>query len=61
MLEVGLGKTAGKRRWGQQMMRWLDSITDSMDVSLSKLQGPVEEARCATVRNSKHHLATELQ
>ena len=33
-----LGKIEGKRRRGQQRMRWLDSITDSMDMNLSKLQ-----------------------
>ena len=33
-----LGKTEGKRKRGKQRLRWLDSITDSMDMNLSKLQ-----------------------
>ena len=33
-----LGKIEGRRRRGQQRMRWLDSMTDSMDMSLSELQ-----------------------
>ena len=38
-----LGKTEGKKRRGQQRIRWLDSITDSMDMNLSKLQETVED------------------
>ena len=59
-----LGKTEGERRRGQRRMIWLDSITDSVDIDLSKLLEIVKDrgAWCAAVHGSQrigHDLVTE--
>ena len=59
-----LGKVEGKRRRGQQRMRWLDSITDSMDMNVGKLQeiardreaGMLQSMRSQRIR---HDLGTD--
>ena len=59
-----LRKTEGKRRNGQQRMRWLDSISDSMDMNWSKLQETVKDREAGVLHSVesqriRHSIATE--
>ena len=53
-----LGKIEGKRRRERQRMRWLDSITDSMDMNLSELQETLEDR--GAWRAAVHGVSKEL-
>ena len=59
-----LGKTEGKRRRGHQRMRWLESITDSLDMNLHKLQEIVKDREPGVLQSMgsqsvRHNLVTK--
>ena len=60
-----LGKIEGRRRWAQQKTRWLEDVTDSIDISLSKLHMTMDReawnAAVNGVTNSQTRLMTEKQ
>ena len=57
------GRDWGQEETGRQRMRWLDGVTDSMDVSLSKLRKKVKDRKawCAAVYGVRHEQMTEQQ
>ena len=61
-----LGKIEGKRRRGRQRMRWLDGLTDSVDMNFSKLREIVKDWEAGVLQSMgservRHDLATEPQ